>query len=309
MRTHPHPYLDVLLNPWAVTRTMLAVIATVASRRLRDGGSELTAEERAQLHEMQKPTPTARYGSTAVIPVYGVVMPRANLMADISGGTSFQALGEQLRAAVADPKVQTIVFDIDSPGGNVAGATEFAREVLAARAVKPIIAQANFQMCSAAYWIAAAARQIIAAPSASVGSIGVYAIHDDLSKALGAEGVTRTYVSAGKYKLDGNPDAPLTDHALAAMQARVDAAYDLFVTDVSRGRGVEPAKIRTGYAEGAVVNAEEALALGMVDRIGTLEETLARVTRDTPQEPLRATGQDRAWLRSMQRDLLQVGMP
>jgi ClpP class serine protease len=82
-----------------------------------------------------------------------------NLLSEVSGGTTFEALTKQLQAAVADPDVKTIVFDVDSPGGNVAGASEFAREVLRARATKPIIVQAHHLLASAAYWPMAGATE------------------------------------------------------------------------------------------------------------------------------------------------------
>src|SRR4029077_4658147 len=224
----------------------------------------------------------------------------ANALTSMSGGTSFGLLGEQLAAAVADPKVSTIVLDVDSPGGSVAGAPEFAAQLRAARTKKPIIAQAQFKMGSAAYWLAAPATKIHAAPSALVGSIGIYRIHEDMSKALATEGVTRTYISAGKHKVDGNEVTPLTDERLAGLRAPIAAASAPFIGDIAKGRGVPIASVRHGYGEGKTVTADEALALGMIDAIPTLDETVARAMTgataapalaaiaDTPQEPLRA---------------------
>jgi ClpP class serine protease len=147
-----------------------------------------------------------------------------------------------------------------------------------------------------------------------VGSVGVYTIHEDLSKALDQLGVKLTYISAGKFKVDGNDAEPLSDTARAHMQGIVDAMYSRFVGDVALGRGVTPTAVANGYGQGEAVTADEALSLHMVDRIATLDDTVNRALTtppsltaaararaltpapavlDTPQEPARATGQDR----------------
>jgi signal peptide peptidase SppA len=288
---------------------MLTVVAGIIGRRV--AGLKATDEEIAAALVNRKNLPQPTGGSVAVIPVYGVIAPRANMMSDMSGGTSFQQLTSALHEAMANKAIKTIVLDIDSPGGSVAGATEFAREVMKARTKKPIIAVAQYTMASAAYWVGAAATEVVAAPSAHVGSVGVYTMHEDISEALAALGVKRTYISAGKYKTDGNEAEPLSPEAQNDLQAKVDAAYAMFLGDISKGRGVNVADVRSGYGQGRMLPAAEALAAGMVDRIATLDDTLARVLSgsatgermaaetptisapDTPQEPARATGQDR----------------
>jgi signal peptide peptidase SppA len=303
-------------HPWAIDPAWLPVIAQVLARHAAARDVDEATMQAALIQ--RKNLPQSPGGGVAVIPVYGVIAPRANALTSMSGGTSFGLLGEQLAAAVADPKVTTIILDVDSPGGSVAGAPEFAAQLRAARTKKPIIAQAQFKMGSAAYWLAASATKIHAAPSAVVGSIGIYRIHEDMSKALASEGVTRTYISAGKHKVDGNEVTPLTDDVLAVLRAPVDAAYATFVGDIAKGRGVPVASVRNGYGEGKTVTADEALSLGMIDAIATLDDTVARAmkgaasdpalaaTADTPQEPVRATGQDLRW--AHQRQVLDLAL-
>jgi signal peptide peptidase SppA len=297
------------LQPWAITKPMLAIVAGVLARRM--SGTE-AADSQVVTRPVTGSMPTGT--GVAVIPIHGVIAPRMNMLSDISGGATFEEATQQLREAVAAADVGTIVLDWDSPGGSVAGATEFAREVLRARAVKPVISQANFLMCSAAFWAGACATEVVAAPSAMVGSVGVYTIHEDLSKALDQLGVKLTYISAGKFKVDGNDAEPLSDTARAHMQGIVDAMYSRFVGDVALGRGVTPTAVANGYGQGEAVTADEALSLHMVDRIATLDDTVNRALTtppsltaaararaltpapavlDTPQEPVRATGQDR----------------
>jgi signal peptide peptidase SppA len=255
--------------------------------------------------------------------MYGVLSPRANLMSESSGGTSFERLSAHVKEAVARSDVKTIVLDVDSPGGSVAGAAEFAELLRTARARKPIIAVANHQMASAAYWVCANATKIHASPSAMLGSIGVYSIHHDLSEALAKNGIKRTLISAGKYKLEGIDGEPLTDDGRAYREEQVAKSYARFVGDVAKGRGITVAAVKGGYGEGRLVDADAAIEFGMADKIATLDDTLDRLlpagtsdaaalspTAHTSQEPARATDQDAqadlAWHRAVGRELLEL---
>lgn len=320
--------LSMALYPWAITGPMLSVVANILGHRLAgdalDTGSLEKREPKALTILNSSTAPASQGNAVAVLPIHGVLAPRMNALSDISGGATYEQASMALREIMAKPEVGTIVLDIDSPGGSVLGVSEFARELLKARTTKKIVAQANFEMCSAAYWLGACATEVVASPSAMVGSIGVYSLHEDLSKALEQMGVKLTYVSAGKFKVDGNEAEPLSDTARKRLQGLVDAHYARFVGDVAKGRGVVETAVRSGYGEGTALTADEALSAGLVDRIGTLDETLARVLpsgttapvaiaatpapSDTPQELTRATGQDRkARLRAAQRELQLLG--
>ena len=145
------------------------------------------------------------------------------------------------------------------------------------RESKPIIAQVDPMAASAAYWLAAAASEVVITPSGQAGSIGVYAVHTDVSKLNETLGVAYTYVSAGKHKVELNPDEALSAEARAHMQETVDAYYGQFVSAVAKGRGVPVADVRNGFGEGRMVTAKEAVRLGLADRVATFDETLARM--------------------------------
>jgi signal peptide peptidase SppA len=144
-------------------------------------------------------------------------------------------------------------------------------QIYAARQSKPITAVVNHLAASAAYWLASAATEIVVSPSGEVGSIGVFAAHDDVSAAMAREGVARTLISAGKYKTEGHPFGPLTEEARLNIQKRVDEYYAMFVRDVARFRDKPINAIYNGFGEGRVVGATEAVRLGMADSVGTLE--------------------------------------
>ena len=143
-----------------------------------------------------------------------------------------------------------------------------------------IAAVANHLMASAAYWIGASADEIVATPSATVGSIGVFTAHQDVSEAMAKAGVKTTLISAGKYKVERNGFSPLGDEALANVQADVDGWYSMMTSSIAKGRGVSVDEVRgSAYGEGRTLMAKKALDRQMVDRIDSLENTIRRVAR------------------------------
>jgi signal peptide peptidase SppA len=242
-------------------------------------GGEFSPEEiKAIVGAAPKSSGSPR-GSIAVLPLMGVIARRAGMMGEASGGTSIEAFASQFRALLADQTVSTIVLEVDSPGGVIDGVDEMAAEIYHARETKPIVAIADTIAASAAYWIASAASEFVVTPSGQVGSIGVFAEHEDRSGLMTQMGVKRTLISAGRYKVEGNPYEPLSEEAQAAAQERVNEVYDMFVKAVARHRGVGVADVREGFGEGRMVGAKKALESGMVDRVETMQEMMRRLMR------------------------------
>lgn len=260
-------------SPWAILPYQLMVLEEIVARHV--AGEKLTAEEiEARIHGAASRPPDRQVNSVAVLPLFGTIFPRANMMTQMSGATSAERFSAQFSALLNDPQVGSIVLDVNSPGGQVNGIEEVSRQIFDARGKKPIVAVANHLMASAAYWIGTAADEIVVAPSAEVGSIGVLAVHKDMSAALMQEGVKVSMITAGKYKAEGNPYEPLATEAKAFIQDRVNETYDTFINAVARNRGVDSQIVKSGFGEGRVVGAKQAVAMGMADRIGTLDETI-----------------------------------
>jgi signal peptide peptidase SppA len=221
-------------------------------------------------------------GSIAVLPLYGIVTQRGNMADNISGpgSVSTQAFAAALRDALNDESVGSVLIDIDSPGGSVYGVGELADLIYQARGQKPVVALANSLAASAAYWIGCAASEFYVTPSGEVGSIGVGQAHVDQSQALAAEGIKPTLISAGKFKVEGNPYQPLDDEARAFMQSRVDDYYASFIKGVARGRGVPLAQVRDGMGQGRVLGADAALAENMVDGIMTFDQVIKKMQKE-----------------------------
>lgn len=288
MDPYRHVVAFVLEYPWALTRPMLETVAEILARRIA-GDRALDPDVEARLRSREKlPQPSAGGGGVAVVPVHGVLIPRGDLFSEMSGATSLESITANLREAAQSEAVAQIVLDVNSPGGSVAGATELAREILKVRAKKPVIAVANYTMASCAYWLGAMATEVVASPSAAVGSIGVYTIHDDLSKALEERGIRRTYIATSGKKVLGNETEPLSDEARAMFAKRIDEHYSRMTADISKGRGVSVEDVRKKYGEGATVGADEALSIGMIDRIETLDQTIARLSAAAPRSGAKA---------------------
>lgn len=276
-----------LATPWALMPERLNAMHTVLTRWSVGGAASDEAMYSIQTDRVLRDTrrQTANLNSSggiAVLPLYGVVTQRGNMLDDVSGSgsASTQQFASALRSALLDDTVSQILIDIDSPGGSVYGIAELADEIVSARAHKPVVAVANSLAASAAYWIGCSASEFFVTPGGEVGSIGVWQAHFDESEALAAEGIKPTLISAGKYKVEGNPYVPLDAEAQGFMQSRVNDYYATFTKAVARGRGVPIAQVRDGMGQGRVLGADAALAQNMVDGIATFDEVINKMRRD-----------------------------
>ena len=278
---------EYLATPWALMPERLSAVTAVIARwsgdaRASDEVMHSVAADRNARDARRQASVSNSGGGIAVLPLYGIVTQRGNMVDDVSGpGTaSTQQFSNLLRAALQDETVSQILIDIDSPGGSVYGVAELADEIVSARAQKPVVAIANSLAASAAYWIGCSASEFYVTPGGEVGSIGVWQAHQDYSKAMDEAGVKTTLISAGKFKVEGNPYAPLDEEAQGFMQSRVDDYYAAFTKAVAKGRGVPISQVRDGMGQGRVLGADAALASSMVDGIATFEDVVKKMRRD-----------------------------
>ena len=278
---------EFLATPWALMPERLSALATVISRWSQGAPASDAAMFQVQtdrvLRDTRRQTSAAiSGGGIAVIPIYGVITQRGNMVDDVSGPgmVSTQIITQMLRQAVADDAVSQILLDIDSPGGSVYGVSELGDVILSARAQKPVVAIANSLAASAAYWVGSQASEFYVTAGGEVGSIGVWQAHQDYSKAMDVAGVKTTLISAGKFKVEGNPYAPLDEDAQGFMQSRVDDYYASFTKAVAKGRGVPITQVRDGMGQGRVLGADAALAQNMVDGIASFDQVLSKMHKD-----------------------------
>lgn len=211
----------------------------------------------------------------AVIDVYGVLAHRGGMQADSSYIQGYDGLARNLDTALADPSAAAILLNIDSPGGEVAGAFQLADQVYAARSIKPIAAVAGDMAASAAYLIASAAETVSVAPTGMVGSIGVVTSHVDMSRAVDRMGLTVTYIYAGAHKIDGNPLQPLPEAVAADIQAEIDHFYGMFVFAVANYRNLGQEAIRA--TEARMFIGSTAAVIGLADYVETPDQAIGRL--------------------------------
>lgn len=274
-------------QPWAILPSALnRLVAQIKAGTLPEARSQ--AEPR-------------QAGSVAVLPVSGPMMSRDSLIARIFGLPTSEGLARNISALADDPSIGAIVLDMDTPGGSVGGVQEAADIIAGYRGKKKIVAVSNHLMASAGYYVASGADEIVASPSSLTGSIGVIATHVSVSAAMESAGVEVNVISAGKYKAEGNQFEPLSDEARASMQAMVDQYYNEFVTTVAKNRGAKPSEVRSGYGQGRVLSAKDALAENLVDRIESMDQVLARLTTSKrAQSPRRKMAADLALIEAIQ---------
>jgi len=276
-RSLTHVLAQVFNTPWAIQEPMLQMIGDITLMHVR--GEHFTRAEldarvgagRAQRQQVG--------GAVAVIPIQGVIIPKATLFSDISGGCALTRFQAMFREALADPDVGSILLDIDSPGGSVSLLEETAAVIREGRGEKPIVAFANTMIASAAYYLAAQCDEIVGTPSSMVGSIGTVALHFDYSKAFENAGVKPTIVRAGEHKFEGNPYEPLEGDALQSMQAMVDEYYSRFVRDVAKGGGTDAKTVEANYGQGRMLTIQDAVKAGVADKVETFEATVGRLAR------------------------------
>ena len=272
---YAHILLAVASEYWAIDEDKFDQV--VAFLALQASGEKFSPEEvSARISRQTEQSVARQEGAVAILPYRGVSANRMSMMGDISGGTSYESFGKLFESTLANPDIKAIIADIDSPGGVVSGVDELSQQIAAARGKKPIIAHVNATCASAAYWAWSGADEIVLNPSAEIGSIGVMMVHDDVSAALEKQGVKRTLISEGKYKGEGAPFQPLSEDALAHRKERAKFYYDRFVGRIASNRSVPVATVIDKFGQGRMVDADQAVKLGMADRVATLAETIAR---------------------------------
>lgn len=229
---------------------------------------------KVQEHHTRKPQSK---GGIAIIPIHGTL---ATFDIPEFGITSMRRIGASLDAAVADRHVGAIVLHVDSPGGSSTGTPELADKIFSAThtSKKPIIAIADSQAASAAYWTASAADQLVVTTSGEVGSIGVWTMHEDVSGYMEKLGRKVEIISAGKYKVEGHPLVPLDDEARKEMQRSVNETYNDFVDAVARHRGYSADYVKRNFGQGRMLEGKRALRVGMVDGITTFDSLIHDLT-------------------------------
>jgi ClpP class serine protease len=262
---HPRILAAIQSELWAITPEALHQVVAIAQGL---GDPEAVAAK------LGRPLTNTRTVSVrdgvAVVPVIGPIFRYANMFTEISGATSIQTLATDLQAAVDDPAIKAIILEIDSPGGQIAGVSEFAAQIRAANALKPVTAYISDTGASAAYWLAASAGSVMASDTARIGSIGVV-----MQTAPGDDEGTIKFISSQSPHKQADP---ASDHGRMQYQKTVDALADVFINTVADYRGTTREVVIANFGGGGMLIASDAIAAGMADNIGSLESLIAQLS-------------------------------
>ncbi|MGS1093105.1 S49 family peptidase [Aquamicrobium terrae] len=284
----------VLNRPLLVTRDKAQVVLSVLAGRIGVNAPEASRFEGSSIVEDDNgarrsvPYRVTREG-VGIVTITGSLVNRGAWVGASSGLTSYEGIGYQLKTALADPSVQSVILDLHSPGGEAVGAFEVAALVRDLAARKRTVAIVNGMAASAAYAIASGATEIVTTETGVSGSIGVVLLHADFSRQLDREGITPTLIHAGAHKVDGNPFEPLSDDVREDLQAEVNAFYDAFLATVAKGRGNRLTAAAARKTEARTFIGQDAVSAGIADRVGSFETVLSELSRATTPKGGRST--------------------
>jgi signal peptide peptidase SppA len=272
------------IGPWAIEPKWWAAAVDM----VRSGTWKPKADIEDDQEESSAPIYEV-YNGVAVIAIDGQMTKRGSSF----GGCSTVQVRSLLRQAAADGEVRSIVLQISSPGGTVAGTADLADDVLSVRRgkfgiAKSVTAYIQDMGCSAAYWVASQCDAIYANTTAIIGSIGTYTVLTDETAASEQLGYKFYVVSTGPYKGLG-ADGKVTEELKADVQREVDELNQPFLSAVASGRGK---KIDiSAVSDGRAWVSEQAKSLGLIDAIASLdaaiEATSTRSSTMTPAEQVR----------------------
>jgi signal peptide peptidase SppA len=298
---------DIVYGPWMLEPRMLDEIQGIYEAHTRRDKLDMKAVEMSlggPLEGEQKPYQVEN--GTAIIPVQGVISKRMNMFTRICGGASSEMVRRDFLQALDDPYVERVLLYIDSPGGSVDGMFELANTIYQARGDKPITAFTDGQMCSAAMVIASAAdKRYISSEGTITGSLGVVRKIRDTSAAEASAGVSTTVLTAGKYKGVGH-EMPLSQEHRDIMQSELDYMYTTAVNMVARNLGQSPEQVVNEMAEGRVFIGSQAVKVGLVDGVSTLDDLVAGVAPSIDSTSYQAFHQDHSTIETAAAGALQA---
>lgn len=276
----PHPQLAARIfnTPIAIAPSKAEVILSALSGRLGIGEIQYAEGQPVDIQaaiasHVEAAENHAGYHierGVAIIPISGTLVHKHGYLEPMSGMTGYDGIRHNFNAALNDSKVRAIAFDIDSPGGEVAGCFDLSDEIFRARGAKPTMAILSEYAFSAAYAIASACDGISVPRTGGTGSVGVVGMHVDYSAALEKAGIKVTMIHFGAKKVDGNETQPLGDAAFRRLQADVNKMGELFVQTVARNRDMTMKKVRE--TEAGIFMGKSGVEIGFADGVAAPHE-------------------------------------
>ncbi|ECP3256864.1 S49 family peptidase [Salmonella enterica] len=201
----------------------------------------------------------------AVLPVSGTLVHKLGGMRPFSGMTGYDGITARLQQAISDPEVKGILLDIDSPGGQAAGAFDCADMIYRLGQQKSVWALMNDVACSGAMLLASACSRRLVTQTARIGSVGVVMAHASYAGQLEQEGVEITLLYSGKHKTDLNPYQALPDDVRTDYQQKMDATRQMFADRVAQYTGLSAEAVMA--TEAAIYDGQAGIEVGLADEM------------------------------------------
>lgn len=263
--------------PWAIEKTWLPIILSAAT----DKGDLVSAKHKNEAYALQLNQGDPLEGSTysyirdgvAVINVFGPIIPRANFFSRVSAITSTDLIAQDIKSAVDSHKVNSIILNLDTPGGAAKGINELSQFISSLDI--PIKAYVGGSADSAGYWIASAADEIIIDETADIGSIGVVMAGESKNPKPGTSQWKIISSNAPKKHLEPESKEGREDYLRI-----INSLEKIFIQTVADNRNVTTDTVINDFGQGSVLIGSDAVAAGMADRIGSLEGLIDELSAD-----------------------------
>lgn len=228
------------------------------------------------------------YGSSAIINVAGPLTYKYDFWSWLTDGCSYTGIMQKLKMAEAAEQVSQVVMVFDTPGGEVMGCRMAAEAIKQCK--KPVMAYVDPEAASAGLWLASQCEKITCMKDGWVGSLGVQTIMVSMADYYKEAGidikVLRSEISPKKNA--GIAYEPMNDDAVKERQERVDRKGEMFLEAVASGRGKTVEYALANFGQGAMLDAEDALRVGLIDAIGSIEDVLTSGNMAKPKRRMNA---------------------
>lgn len=232
-----------------------------------EGSKEISSSLGASLIEVR--------GDKAIINIQGSLVNADAWWHKYAAGevTSYAAIKGAASQLAGNADIKEVILNVSSGGGSFSGLSSTGKALRTLGKVKKVVGYTEDVSASAGYWLLSSASKVYASETAELGSIGVIAMYQDVSKALQEDGIKFHVVKAGKFKDYGNSFSEFSEEELGYLQSRVDQAYKFFVKHVASARKLST-KSNEHWAEAQMFFAEEAKQVGLIDEVADFSDII-----------------------------------
>lgn len=259
-----------LNKPWAIMKNDFLEISHLRAEALKMNRSEISAKIEEFKNYQPQNIKSQIFGNTAILPIHGIIMRYFDICTWFLGGVAIENLQNEFRELLNNPKIENIILDINSPGGDADGVPEFSEMIFNSRDKKNIVAYIGFVGASAAYWIASAASKIVINEASVLGSIGmIMEFYEEDEKPV-------QMISSISPKK--NPDIQ-TEEGKTEIQSFVDELGEIFVKKIALQRNIDTDYVLNHFGQGGVKIGKNAISSKMADEIDLLDNLILNLQK------------------------------